>query len=156
MFIYENTFLHIFKCSCIVYIISIRQMKPCLGWSGVRMWIIEVSVYVTVLWVRFLFDSCPTMGLSGYVWAAWKNLHKALFHMSAAKNKGPIGDPLYISQYTACICVSAFSPVSPSPDCLTETSWRSDDQLLQPSAASLTWSVKALPLNDAFNVIRIC
>lgn len=34
LFIYENAFLHIFKCYCIVYIISIRQMKPCLGWSG--------------------------------------------------------------------------------------------------------------------------
>jgi len=49
LFIYENTFLHIFKCYCIVYIISIRQTKPCLGWNGVRMWMIEVSVYVTVL-----------------------------------------------------------------------------------------------------------
>lgn len=62
LFIYENTFLHIFKCYCIVYIISIRQMKPCVGWSGVRMWIIEVSVYVTVLWVRSLLDSCPVTG----------------------------------------------------------------------------------------------
>lgn len=34
LFIYENTFLHIFKCYCIVYIISIRQMKPCVGWGG--------------------------------------------------------------------------------------------------------------------------
>lgn len=37
-------------------------MKPCLGWSDVRMWIIEVSVSVTVLYVTFLFDSCPVTG----------------------------------------------------------------------------------------------
>lgn len=40
---------YIYLSVIVLFIISIRQTKPCLGWNGVRMWTIEVCVYVTVL-----------------------------------------------------------------------------------------------------------
>lgn len=55
------------------------------------MWIIEVSVCVLYVSVGLV----PCDGMSVYVWAAWINLHKACFHMSSGKNKGPSRDPLY-------------------------------------------------------------
>lgn len=58
VYIWKKASLRIFKCYCIVYINSIRRTKPCSGWSGARMWITEVSLWL----LDVVSDLCPVTG----------------------------------------------------------------------------------------------